>query len=667
MGLGVGLLLLLCLPLSELGTRWTPCDNGKINLQMDLPPAEHFLCPGSTWPLPERVTPSVAKVYPEQEAAGVCMAKQIEYSQQIPNSGMYRPAWASYGEYLYVPPQRWVHNLQRGGIAFLYHPCVHPRLKEELSLLARACMYKHIITPHLNLSRQWPLALVAWGNSLEMSKVNLAEAVTWLRENVKRASNSEMRDDGAYDYLLIWKAKLLSTSTDRVTCPENQVKELQRHFRKSELQSAMGKWNKVGVSRISKGLSRRRRRNSGIRDLPQSSRKVEGATSFSRSPVQKRDEGSAENASLVHAEVVRSQPNVPAAIAHDPKKGMASGTRENQEGDSEIGGERGGKRDGLGSTFSKEVTTPTLKELPVSEAHPQGLAGSADKQLKMDDLTNSLPRQQTHNASDSSLDSQVKAQRANSEDNSSIKSGESISGKATNQMAVNPAIKEQQIVKIITDINHVADSQGLTGDTSQILQNGKKLSGKNVKVPQPVHPSEISSKNDIGPQKNEDRETGRDKTVQKVKVEETNTSKANETMTPNARDAENETAAVDSGSVKCKCEDGATQLVSNGADSNNLKAGGALGKSQHRVEDRMLYIPTPRTEEAAWAAAALAFLFVFLTLAVLYTRLYRKFIKSDSLYWAPVPSTDWQENVAGRRHKEETQQVWQEEEEKATT
>ncbi|XP_074869830.1 tumor protein p53-inducible protein 13 isoform X1 [Carettochelys insculpta] len=47
------------------------------------------------------------------------------------------------------------------------------------------------------------------------------------------------------------------------------------------------------------------------------------------------------------------------------------------------------------------------------------------------------------------------------------------------------------------------------------------------------------------------------------------------------------------------------------------------------------YVPTPRTEEAAWAASALTFLLVVLTLAILYTRLHRRFHKSQSLYWAP--------------------------------
>ncbi|XP_078404146.1 uncharacterized protein tp53i13 [Cetorhinus maximus] len=668
---GAGLLLLLlCVSVAELRAPRAPCDTGQINLQMDLPPAEELVCPGPTWPLPEVVIPSVAKVYPEQESVRVCVGERIEYNKQIPNSGMYRPIWATYGEYLYVPPQRWVHNLQRGGIAFLYHPCVHPQLKEELSLLARACMYKHIITPHLNLSQQWPLALVAWGTSLEMSRINLAEAVTWLRESVNLGRNTEMKDDGAYNYLLICKAKLASDNSDRVVCPENQVKELRRHFKKSELQSAIRERNKVGVNVLSKGLQwiLRRKRSPETRGAPQTSKQVEGfLPSFTRISAQKQDKDSAKNASsdkpsanVMPLEVARRQPTVPAVISGDSEEAVESRTSENQgtkKGNSETGGEQNRRSNEL------ESTTPTLKEPPVNEVHQQTYLDSNDaKQLKTGDLTAKQPNSpqqhhQTHDTSDSSSHSQVKAQQTNSEANSSqeqIKSGGSIIGKANSQMVENSAIKEQQVAKIIANINHAPDSPAVNGDTGQRLQNGSKVSGKNVIPLQPLHTSEISSKNGVGPKQNEGNdkshpgEMGSDRTVQKVAVEETNTSKTNETVILNSQDGHNETAAVGSGKVKCKCEDGASQNVQTVPDvagSNHLKAG-ALKKTQRYVEDRTSYIPTPRTEEAAWAAAALAFLLVFLTLSVLYTRLYRKFMKSDSLYWAPVPGIDGQESVA---------------------
>ncbi|XP_058019944.1 tumor protein p53-inducible protein 13 isoform X2 [Ahaetulla prasina] len=58
-----------------------------------------------------------------------------------------------------------------------------------------------------------------------------------------------------------------------------------------------------------------------------------------------------------------------------------------------------------------------------------------------------------------------------------------------------------------------------------------------------------------------------------------------------------------------------------------------------------LRVPTPRTEEAAWAASALTVLLVLLTLAVLYTRLHRKCRRGPSLYWM-TSSEEGRETVA---------------------
>ncbi|XP_063512181.1 tumor protein p53-inducible protein 13 isoform X4 [Pongo pygmaeus] len=55
--------------------------------------------------------------------------------------------------------------------------------------------------------------------------------------------------------------------------------------------------------------------------------------------------------------------------------------------------------------------------------------------------------------------------------------------------------------------------------------------------------------------------------------------------------------------------------------------------------------PTPRTEEAAWAAMALTFLLVLLTLATLCTRLHRNFRRGESIYWGPT--ADSHDTVAG--------------------
>lgn len=59
---------------------------------------------------------------------------------------------------------------------------------------------------------------------------------------------------------------------------------------------------------------------------------------------------------------------------------------------------------------------------------------------------------------------------------------------------------------------------------------------------------------------------------------------------------------------------------------------------------RAARVPTPRTEEAAWAAMALTFLLVLLTLATLCTRLHRNFRRGESIYWGPI--ADSQDTVA---------------------
>uniref|UniRef100_A0AAV2J426 Tumor protein p53-inducible protein 13 n=1 Tax=Knipowitschia caucasica TaxID=637954 RepID=A0AAV2J426_KNICA len=57
---------------------------------------------------------------------------------------------------------------------------------------------------------------------------------------------------------------------------------------------------------------------------------------------------------------------------------------------------------------------------------------------------------------------------------------------------------------------------------------------------------------------------------------------------------------------------------------------GAADQS-HRAE--VVFQSTPRTDEAVWAAGALGFILVLLTLSILHTRLYRHWRRGNSLYW----------------------------------
>ncbi|XP_040279377.1 tumor protein p53-inducible protein 13 isoform X1 [Bufo bufo] len=179
------------------------CDDDPSDIQLDLPDEDVYTCTEDYIPLSHQVLPSISSRYEQENSSHVCMNTAIVYVSAIPNSGAHRPIMAKYGEYIFCPPQQWVHNLKRGGVAFLYHPCVHPKLKEALSLLARRSMAKHIITPLHTLSRDRPLALAAWCSTLEMSHINRTEVIGWLRDNVHIEHQTKTGGEGSYQHLLI--------------------------------------------------------------------------------------------------------------------------------------------------------------------------------------------------------------------------------------------------------------------------------------------------------------------------------------------------------------------------------------------------------------------------------------------------------------------------------
>ncbi|XP_030041919.1 tumor protein p53-inducible protein 13 [Microcaecilia unicolor] len=104
------------------------------------------------------------------------------------------------------------------------------------------------------------------------------------------------------------------------------------------------------------------------------------------------------------------------------------------------------------------------------------------------------------------------------------------------------------------------------------------------------------------------------------------------------------------GSVKgvCTCPGSSGQVQAPQSHQLALAQKGAMARDRQDLLQRPhdSPIPTPRTEEAVWAAAAITFLFVLLTLAVLYTRLYRNFRRSRSLYWDLGSDREGQETVS---------------------
>lgn len=144
----------------------------------------------------------------------VCVCVHLIYIY----SGAHRPVWPVYGEYTYVPVQRWIHNLEHGAIVAVYHPCVNKRQLDDFRKLVKSCLYRHIITPYEKLVAERPFALIAWGRSLEMSVVDHELIIGFIRMNGLQGPE-KMSKNGQYNGGIIEQAKIISDADDNNLCP----------------------------------------------------------------------------------------------------------------------------------------------------------------------------------------------------------------------------------------------------------------------------------------------------------------------------------------------------------------------------------------------------------------------------------------------------------------
>lgn len=133
-------------------------------------------------------------------------------------SGTHRGLWPKYGEYGYVPVQRWLHTLEHGGVVMLYHPCTDKSLVNELRTLVTGCLYRHVITPSERLTLERPLALVAWGVIVQMSSVNKDTVIGFIQSHSLKGPEKTSKD-GQFDVKLIKVAETVSDLDDYQLCP----------------------------------------------------------------------------------------------------------------------------------------------------------------------------------------------------------------------------------------------------------------------------------------------------------------------------------------------------------------------------------------------------------------------------------------------------------------
>ncbi|XP_055352738.1 uncharacterized protein LOC129598730 isoform X1 [Paramacrobiotus metropolitanus] len=235
------------------------CDDGKTNLTVDWDGSkDDYTCPGPQWPTPANTAlqlgagyyydrlathytgharwlprfhplPAFYYGYPDnrlwceatfpKQAIHFCMKDKIKYTQNPPTSGDHRPSWAVYGEYLYLPVQRWLHNMEHGTIVMLYHPCADPVQVEKLRSIVTGCIRRHIITPYNKLSKETPYALLAWGCKLLMGSVDEQAAMQFIQTRAKHGAE-DLSMEGQFMDQLLRKAAIVSDFDDSVLCPK---------------------------------------------------------------------------------------------------------------------------------------------------------------------------------------------------------------------------------------------------------------------------------------------------------------------------------------------------------------------------------------------------------------------------------------------------------------
>ncbi|XP_033342447.1 uncharacterized protein LOC117229769 [Megalopta genalis] len=209
----------------QMGWKSPNCDDAKTNLTVDWNGSQgDYLC------YQQKLIPNKV-VYPMEYCEPIpknyvalhkCMQETIEYLDEIPLYGSHRPLWPVYGEYNFLPKQRWLHSLEHGAIAMLYHPCANPLEIKRLKGLVTGCLRRHVITPYNMLPMDRPLALVAWGCRLTMSYTNPAVVTNFIQKHALKGPENIPRD-GDFDEGLVRRAEDVSDFLDSNLCPSSAI------------------------------------------------------------------------------------------------------------------------------------------------------------------------------------------------------------------------------------------------------------------------------------------------------------------------------------------------------------------------------------------------------------------------------------------------------------
>lgn len=169
-----------------------PADSGPVDPTACLDPAYD----------PGPCMPGEGRQLGEYPATHISEPDEITWEDSPPASGPHRPAWARWGEYSYLPPERWLHNLEHGGVALLYHPCAPAETIDALRAIAQARpdddrgFFRWVMTPYADLPSA--VAVVAWEWRYLAPCVDADEIGAFIDRNYRQAPE-DVQGDGSFE------------------------------------------------------------------------------------------------------------------------------------------------------------------------------------------------------------------------------------------------------------------------------------------------------------------------------------------------------------------------------------------------------------------------------------------------------------------------------------
>ncbi len=152
--------------------------------------------------------PGVVTAPPLLPGIHVDLPYPITYTDSPPSSGTHRPVWGKWGEYSFLPEQRWLHNAEHGGLVFLYHPCAPPETIAALRAFAKAVPpddggpFRWVMTPYPNLPNV--VGVVGWGHVYVANCVAPLDLAKFVTLAYRKAPEDEPWDGG---YSVLWLGK----------------------------------------------------------------------------------------------------------------------------------------------------------------------------------------------------------------------------------------------------------------------------------------------------------------------------------------------------------------------------------------------------------------------------------------------------------------------------